>query len=44
MEEKMIDQLYEILEQYESIRIAARTEDDNKKITALKWAIFTLEN
>jgi hypothetical protein len=40
----MIDKLYEILEQYESIRLAIRTEDDNNKIAALKWAIYTLEN
>ena len=44
MENKMIEQLYDILEKYESIRMAHRTEDDNNKLTALKWVIYTLEN
>ena len=36
MEEKKIDQLYELLER-------AEKEKDSESASALRWAIFTLE-
>lgn len=48
MSDKMIDQLYEILEVYKAkknLRLTKPVEDDcDNKISALRWAIFTLEN
>lgn len=37
MEEKKLERLYELLER-------AEKEKDVESITALRWAVFTLEN